>query len=283
MTALERPAGRPACGARPAGAQNRHTRRTVTDLVLVRDALAFAEEHGTRAAADRAGVAFCTVYRWQQRRRLSGGVWPTDADVAAWKEQDATAGRHRAAHRSWQLRVLANGGFMLVDATGTIRRLQALLALGHRYADIAVHSGHKPAYLGSLAVGRRPRVNATTVARISGAYDVLSMTLGPSQRTRTYARNRGWAPPLAWDDQSIDDPKARPHRRAPGEGLVVDEVAIYRAMHGDPVGLRPPERRAVVERLTAAGMSSSAIAERLGTTQRSVVRHRSTDTSRRSA
>lgn len=33
---------------------------------------------------------------------------------------------------------------------------------------------------------------------------------GPSKRTRTIARRAGYAPPGAWDDETIDDPKARP-------------------------------------------------------------------------
>lgn len=280
MTARELPAGRPACGARPAGAQGRHTRRPKTDLQLVREALEFADEHGVEAAAARAGVAYCTVYRWRERRRLSGGAWPTDADVAAWRVEDAAADAHRAAHRRWERRALARRGPLTVDPIGTVRRLRALLALGHRYADIAAVTGHQPAFLGAVAAGRRRRANVDTADLVRAAYDQLSMSVGPSERTRTYARNRGWAPPLAWDDQAIDDPAARPNRGRGHRLPILDEIAVHRAMHGDDVHLLPPERAEVVRRLTAAGLSSAEIAARLRTTQRSVVRHRSADTRR---
>ena len=42
--------------------------------------------------------------------------------------------------------------------------------------------------------------------RIADAYDELSMRQGPSVRNRRL----GYPPPLAWDDETIDDPRARP-------------------------------------------------------------------------
>lgn len=50
--------------------------------------------------------------------------------------------------------------------------------------------------------------------------------------------------------------------RGPEDG-VFDEVAVERAMHGDPVPLAKGERVEVIRRLSARGSSDSAIAERL--------------------
>jgi hypothetical protein len=36
------------------------------------------------------------------------------------------------------------------------------------------------------------------------------MTPGPSDYYRNKARGLGWAPPLAWDDDLIDNPQAKP-------------------------------------------------------------------------
>jgi DNA-directed RNA polymerase specialized sigma24 family protein len=87
------------------------------------------------------------------------------------------------------------------------------------------------------------------------------------------AKAKGWPGPLAWDDDTIDDPAARPHIGAAWSDAF-DEVAVLRAMYGDPVRLRPSERAEATRRLTAAGLSAAQIAERLGCTKRSVVRQR---------
>jgi DNA-binding NarL/FixJ family response regulator len=54
----------------------------------------------------------------------------------------------------------------------------------------------------------------------------------------------------------------------------IDEVAVQRALHGDPVRLNRFERRAAVEVLTKRGLSARKIAERLRVTERAVQRHR---------
>jgi DNA-binding CsgD family transcriptional regulator len=56
--------------------------------------------------------------------------------------------------------------------------------------------------------------------------------------------------------------------------VALDEIAIERAMHGDPVRLRPTERVEVVRRLTARKLSTNQIADRLGITPRTVSRIR---------
>lgn len=54
----------------------------------------------------------------------------------------------------------------------------------------------------------------------------------------------------------------------------LDEIAIERAMAGDPVPLQPTERIEAVRRLTARHYSTAQIAERLGISPRSVARIR---------
>jgi hypothetical protein len=79
-------------------------------------------------------------------------------------------------------------------------------------------------------------------------------------RTINRAKAAGWASPLAWDDDTIDDPTARSNRGTPLGGTAFDEIAVERALHGDDVHLRPVERAEVVHRLTAAGYSAAQIA-----------------------
>ncbi|WP_145503194.1 hypothetical protein [Streptomyces sp. CFMR 7] len=103
-----------------------------------------------------------------------------------------------------------------VDPTGTQRRLQALMAVGWP----AVHLGHTlslhPSYVRELQ--RRPQVYSTTAHAMAVAYNRLwnkqperhGISAQAANRSRNYARAKGWPPPAAWDDDVIDDPKAAP-------------------------------------------------------------------------
>ena len=96
-----------------------------------------------------------------------------------------------------------------VDATGARRRIRALMALGHTMTVIGRTAGITPDCVSQVANQRRWLAPATH-AKIVAAYDRLSMVVGGSPRIRRYARDRGWPPPLAWEDGTIDDPAARP-------------------------------------------------------------------------
>lgn len=96
-----------------------------------------------------------------------------------------------------------------VPNIGARRRIQALMAIGWRHVDITAEMG--------TACGTRSHmvlhqvggwVTKATHDAVRAAYDALSMRPGPSQRTRDRARALGYAPPLAWDDDDLDDPYA---------------------------------------------------------------------------
>lgn len=127
-------------------------------------------------------------------------------------------------------------------------------------------------------------------------------------QARALAARHGWRSALAWDDIDTDpDPvdgeltgaSPRQGRRTtrncakrPGCGVKptnsgapatrnhamsdyhLDEVAVERAMNGDPVALTKAERAEVVRRLTARGLPVRQIAERLHTTSRTITRVR---------
>ena len=98
-----------------------------------------------------------------------------------------------------------------IDSTGTVRRLQALGYLGHPQADLAARLGVQPAHLGKIR--RTGRVSAGLARKARAVYDELSMVRpegAAADRARLAARRFGWVPPLAWDDDRIDDPKAKP-------------------------------------------------------------------------
>lgn len=55
---------------------------------------------------------------------------------------------------------------------------------------------------------------------------------------------------------------------------IVDEVAVQRAKHGDPIELSIAERMVAVAELTRAGLSAQQIAVRLRVARRTVQRYR---------
>lgn len=104
------------------------------------------------------------------------------------------------------------GATVHVPAAGPRRRLQALVALGWPQAQIARRMGVNPANLGKTLHGTTDRVNASTARAARTLYDELwdRSPARPDGRALAAARRHGWVPPLAWDDDTIDDPAARP-------------------------------------------------------------------------
>jgi len=107
-----------------------------------------------------------------------------------------------------------------VDATGTMRRLRALVAIGWPIGQLAPQFGIFSTALGNIARGELAHVRATTADTVALHYQHLTRTPGPSNRSRILARKKGWHGPAAWDD--IDDPTAVP------EVEQADELALKR-------------------------------------------------------
>lgn len=153
---------------------------------------------------------------------------------------------------------------MLVPAIGTQRRIKALLALGHSYQTVAAFfpTGN-PSHVALIIDRQQERVTRRIHDCACEAFRALSMTPGRSEGTRRRARRRGYKPPLAWDEGSIDLPDAVGH----GARIrvdVVDDVAVQRRMEGEHVRLTQAEATEVVRRLYAQGLSSPQIATRTG-------------------
>jgi hypothetical protein len=131
----------------------------------------------------------------------------------------------------------------LVGITGTRRRAQALVATGWSQARLARELGLTAAnFCGML---RRDQVTAATARAVSDLYDRLWNQPPPehdqrariaASRARRHAEREGWAPPLAWDDNQIDDPDGRaaegwrrPARTThPSAGLAEDAAELMR-------------------------------------------------------
>jgi DNA-binding CsgD family transcriptional regulator len=164
------------------------------------------------------------------------------------------------------------------DATGTRRRIQALVALGWTQNQLGQRLGASRSVVSQLARGRTyPQVEHATAERVTLLYEHLSGTPGPSEQARARARRAGYAPPCAWDEHTIDDPAAGPDygptQCPPG---YVDHIGVERGRLGDlpAAGLRRDERAAAITVLTSGGHSARAIAARLGISERSITRTR---------
>jgi hypothetical protein len=137
----------------------------------------------------------------------------------------------------------------LCSAVGLRRRVQALMRLGWTQRHIADVSGVHTRVLSHLSYGDPDRnVFRPTAVGVVRAYDTLSMQLGPSRHTRGRAERAGWPPPLAWDDDTIDDPATKPHGRH-RDTTQHDPVAVDRVLHGgEHLGLTKSERWEVIRR-----------------------------------
>lgn len=164
-----------------------------------------------------------------------------------------------------------------VPNIGTRRRIQALQVLGHSARDIGNAAGVTQAVVHNLINQAGTWVSARNRDAILTAYATLWNQRGTSRKTATMAAHKGWAPPLAWDDESIDDPAATPQHQAVAAAPVLDDSAIDRRANGDhDVPLTRAERHAVVARLHAAGLNDGQIERRAGINDRQVLRDRQT-------
>lgn len=107
----------------------------------------------------------------------------------------------------------------LMDATAARRRLRALSARGFTLTVLAAEVGVTSETIGRIRQHRADQVRISINRDIADAYDRLwnadplhhGATLSGSVRARKWALRQGWAPPAAWDDETIADPDAQPH------------------------------------------------------------------------
>jgi hypothetical protein len=171
-----------------------------------------------------------------------------------------------------------------IDATGTRRRLQAMVALGWPLAWLAERLGrHSTNLRRSLS---SEQVSVRTAADVAELYEQLwnTRTSPDTNRGRraiaaalALATEYDWLTPLAWDDIDHDPTPPLPPRSAAGE---VDEIAVELAITGRSVRLTqltPAEQEEAVRRLTEEhGKSVRDIAEQLATSTRTISRRRRT-------
>jgi transcriptional regulator with XRE-family HTH domain len=135
-----------------------------------------------------------------------------------------------------------------VDSTGTVRRLRALVAIGHTQASIADALGVYRSVITHITAGDHAQVTVATARNIANLYTQWRWRPGTSVRARNHAAKRGWASPLAWDD--IDNPAETP------EATPLPELVTQ--------AKRAAVRNTEIRHLASFGESEEQIAIRLG-------------------
>uniref|UniRef100_UPI003F49ACFE helix-turn-helix domain-containing protein n=1 Tax=Nocardia suismassiliense TaxID=2077092 RepID=UPI003F49ACFE len=151
---------------------------------------------------------------------------------------------------------------------GAARRIRALIAFGYAPTYLRRRLGVSRTIMRQLT-GRPLRaathddvtaIPADLHCRIARLFAELQLHPGPSDTARALGRQHGWALPLMWDEDRLDDPEAEPVdcRRTPGRACR-DRTAELR----EQVGLQ-----------SRPGATARQIAARLGVSERTVARIR---------
>lgn len=174
--------------------------------------------------------------------------------------------RYRKTRKLRHLR----GDLPTVSSTGTIRRIEALFALGWSGPKVAEAAGISVATIRAARYHKVATVHAATARAIVRAYDTLSMSRPEghyADRARRMAQRKGWLPPLAWDDDSIDDPAAKPlgttaPRHIPKHD--VDPVVVERLLAGQRIKATKAEKDEAMRRWLATGRPARQLLEAQG-------------------
>jgi len=179
-----------------------------------------------------------------------------------------------ATRRKKQYRLdIERGNVHTVPSTGTVRRLRALVAIGWPKAQLAERLGVSLASVHQMMNDR-----ARTTVRVAGLVDRLYRELadhrGPSNYAASKAAQLGYVPPIAWDDDTIDDPDAQPYAEWPAEGP--DPAVLLRLWaHRHPRVVRKVDQVAFIREAHARGLTDPETARYLGMTGRHVQKIRS--------
>lgn len=150
---------------------------------------------------------------------------------------DSTMVRDQIARR-----ILAVRPRRPVTPIGLTRRVRALAAIGWSVTQIAESAGCNIDTIKDYRKGGGLQVKVSALCIID-AYNSLSMCTPPNRTryertsvsgTRNRAARAGWAPPLAWDDESIDDPGATPDLGEAERGFDIDEWLMLVRCGVDP-------------------------------------------------
>lgn len=99
----------------------------------------------------------------------------------------------------------------MLPVIGATRRAQALGVIGWPGSSLGLPANT----VSGLLSPTRQHVTAGTWRQVAAVYEKRSGTPGPDRFYRDQHRAAGWQPPLAWEENDIDDPTAAPWTPTP--------------------------------------------------------------------
>lgn len=147
-----------------------------------------------------------------------------------------------------------------VLSIGAGRRLAALGVLCWPGPVLAAETGMTPADISHLIHHRALVMDWHRWKAVADLYERLSGSIGDSPKSRTYALRSGAFSALDWEDLDIDHPRVTPQPAEPEKPPTYRELSAQRAIE--------------VAGLTERGLSAVQIAERMGISDRQVMRLR---------
>lgn len=175
--------------------------------------------------------------------------------------QEACEPCKRAAAGAEQRYALARlqGKPLRYPAAGTQRRLRALQAVGWTLSEISARLGESRSRVEKWCTEEKTFVYARTAEKVAAAYEEFCRLPDPdgpwAKRNRGMAARKGYAPPIAWDD-NIDDPEAEPYAAAED---VIDDVVVERLMSGRRARSTRAEKVEAMRRWRATGRSELSL------------------------
>lgn len=105
-------------------------------------------------------------------------------------------------------------GLCRMPAVGARRRIESLYAFGYTMNSLSQMSGVCKASISKIVRGDQDWISLENDRRIREVYRKLEMTPGTDNRARIDGARRGYVVPMLWDEEAIDDPKAKPSKYA---------------------------------------------------------------------
>lgn len=113
-----------------------------------------------------------------------------------------------------------------VSSVGTVRRINALVAVGYTQRRLAELLGVTDRRVSCWR--RQDLVTAESAAKVDRLFRELQLTRGPSERSVAWAQRNGWPLPLQWDEEDLDDPDAQPCKLTYRKGGFVERYRELR-------------------------------------------------------
>lgn len=174
----------------------------------------------------------------------------TLTNLGLWKDGRVRLSTHSKIMAIPFPETILNKGANNIPNVGVKRRIQALVAAGYPMRMLAAEFGASHQNVGFWL--KRENVTSETFQKVDELFRRLQLRPGPSKRSMLRAQRLGWAPPLAWDEDTIDDPLAEPlnPKRPKSEewidtywelrdmGLVEERVAERMGISGEALAMR---------------------------------------------